>query len=61
MIWRRSSSCDSGSCVVVAIGDDDVHVRDSKEERGPVLRFDLDEWREFVRAVKAGRFDVGGE
>lgn len=59
MIWRRSSFCDTGTCVLVAIDGDDMLVRDSKEVDGPVLRFDRDEWAAFLLAAKDGEFDVG--
>jgi hypothetical protein len=52
------SACTYGECVEVALAED-VAVRDSKSApHGPVLRFTHAEWREFVTAVKAGKFDV---
>ncbi len=73
MIWRRSSycdtgtclevafrvasACDTGGCVAVAIAEDDVLVRDSKEVDGPVLRFTPGEWAAFLVGAKAGEFD----
>lgn len=59
--WRRSSRCDSGTCVEVALDPDGlVLVRDSKDP-GPVLVFDPAEWDDFVAGVKAGEFDTNRE
>jgi hypothetical protein len=53
------SACSLGECVEVAITEV-VAVRDSKDAPdGPVLWFSHTEWREFVAAVKAGKFDLG--
>lgn len=75
--WRKSSHCDSGTCVevkfvkatqsdvdhCVEVGfcdceEQSIHVRDSKNPTGPVLRFTLDEWRAFVGGAQDGEFDV---
>jgi uncharacterized protein DUF397 len=50
--WRKSSfSQDPASdCVEVALGADAL-VRDSKNTTGPVLRFEVRAWDEFI-----GRF-----
>ena len=57
LIWIKSSySGSQGSeCVEVATRPDGGRaVRDSKDPDGPVLRFTADEWRMFIRRVKAG-------
>jgi hypothetical protein len=43
------------TCLVIAaaLPEGDFGVRDSKDTNGPVLRFTVDEWRAFVRDVKA--------
>lgn len=48
--WRRSSYCDAGTCVEVAVTDEHVHVRHS-EDPTVKLTFSLDEWRAFIRGV----------
>ncbi len=51
--WTRSSHCMANSCVEVATDTDRIHVRDSKQDDGPVLTFDPAAWRAFIDAVKA--------
>ncbi|MEM8925741.1 MAG: DUF397 domain-containing protein [Actinomycetota bacterium] len=56
--WTRSRFCASnGQCVEVARTDNEILVRDSKEQAGPVLHFSPAEMRAFVSGVKAGDFD----
>jgi hypothetical protein len=55
--WLRSSFCEHGQCVAVALGEGLVHIRDGKDPTGPVLTFDLDEWRAFCAGIRAGEFD----
>ncbi|GIH74694.1 hypothetical protein Plo01_11230 [Planobispora longispora] len=54
--WHKSSHCNGGGCVEVAIGDDLVLVRDSKISGSPVLRYSHDEWRAFIMDVKTNRY-----
>ena len=57
--WRHSSYSQGAdaTCVEVAVDDRGVRVRDSGDPHGPVLRFDLDEWRAFLLGVRAGEFE----
>jgi len=55
--WRRSTKCESGSCVEVAELDlENVGLRNSNI---PELSISLgvESWREFVAGVRAGEFD----
>ncbi|WP_425570863.1 DUF397 domain-containing protein [Rugosimonospora acidiphila] len=52
--WRRSRRCESGSCVEVAMTEDGVLMRDSKDAAGPVLQFDREEWAAFLGAIRQG-------
>lgn len=55
------STCDPHGwlvCVAVAIGNEKVAVRDTKDLEKRTLVFSRDEWRAFVQAVKAGQYDV---
>jgi len=45
-------------CVEVTLGVDQVGVRDAKASAGPVLLFGVEEWRAFVRGIRAGDFNV---
>jgi hypothetical protein len=42
---------------IAALPNGGAAIRDGKDPRGPVLRFDGAEWAAFVAAVKAGSFD----
>ena len=53
--WFKSSHSSSSSCVEVAVRDDEVWIRDSKNP-GTVLSVDRDV--HFVRAVRNGDFDL---
>ncbi len=52
--WRTASFCASGECVEVAQGDGVVILRDSTQPSGRMLYYATEEWRPFVRHVKAG-------
>jgi hypothetical protein len=56
--WHKSSHSESGTCVEVAQCGDHVHVRDSKDQRGPQLRFTASEWAAFVEGVKHREFET---
>jgi len=57
VVWRKSSfSNGQANCVEVAMLDDAVAVRDSKDPAGPVLVFTPTEWRAFTRGVVDGQF-----
>lgn len=55
--WRVSTFCDSGSCVEIALGQNLVGMRDSKNSAGSPLVFEAKEWLEFVSGVRNGEFD----
>jgi hypothetical protein len=54
--WFKSSrSSGNGACVEVAfVATGAVAMRDSKDPKGPVLRFPAAVWREFVESVRTG-------
>jgi Domain of unknown function (DUF397) len=57
--WHKSSrSSGNGNCVEVAILDEAVAVRDSKDRTGPVLVFTSAEWDAFVAGARDGEFDL---
>jgi len=56
LTWVKSSysSGQNDNCVeVAALPEGGFAVRDSKDIKGPVLDFTANEWRTFVRDVKA--------
>jgi Domain of unknown function (DUF397) len=58
LVWRKSTLSMSNGCVEVAMHDDGVALRDSKDRSGPVLVFTRHEWEAFVGGVRAGEFDL---
>ncbi|MDT4986834.1 MAG: hypothetical protein QOI74_928 [Micromonosporaceae bacterium] len=59
--WCKSTrSAANGECVEVAVSLGSIVVRDSKDPRGPVLRFGTESWRDFIALVRAGRLDRPG-
>lgn len=54
--WFKSSysGTSGGDCVEVATTAATVHVRDSKDTSGPVLRFSPAEWAAFVATATSG-------
>jgi hypothetical protein len=57
--WRKSSrSYSSGGCVeVTSLRGKHIGLRDSRDPRGPVLRFAAAEWAAFLANVRDGAFD----
>jgi hypothetical protein len=57
-VWHKSTLSGANGCVEVALVDDRVAVRDSKNPAGPVLVFSQREWLAFMGGVRAGEFDL---
>ncbi|MFF3482598.1 DUF397 domain-containing protein [Streptomyces sp. NPDC002701] len=57
LVWRKStySSGSQGDCVEVAACPATVHVRDSKNTRGPELALSPTAWGDFVALVSGPR------
>jgi hypothetical protein len=45
------------TCVMVAIKNEGVAIRDSKDENKETLFFSHQEWTAFIKGVKTGEFD----
>jgi uncharacterized protein DUF397 len=57
--WRKSTLSTTNGCVEVALFDDKIAVRDSKNQgSGPVLEFTRVEWEAFLGGVRGGEFDL---
>ena len=55
LTWKKSTrSNGGGDCVEVATPSQGVLVRDSKDQRGPVLSFTADQWAGFLTGVNTG-------
>jgi hypothetical protein len=54
--WVKSTYCADTSCVEVSAMDDDVLLRDGKNEDAPFLRFSRSEWNDFLEGIAAGDF-----
>lgn len=55
--WRRSSRCETGTCVEVRHTGDHVLVRDGKDPHGPVLAFRRGSFVDFISDAKSGAYD----
>jgi hypothetical protein len=56
--WRRPQGCDSSACPEVYVSPlGDVLIRNTTR-KDELVTFPAGDWRSFVRAVKAGEFDV---
>ena len=55
--WRRSRTCESGACVMVARHGDSVVLGNTSEPDGPVYMYTMAEWKEFLAGAKLGDFD----
>jgi hypothetical protein len=52
--WRKASYSSNGGAECVEIGGTPraVHVRDTQDRTGPMLRFSSDTWRRFTNQMK---------
>lgn len=59
--WLRSTKCEAGDCVEIAVIGQEICIRDSKDPGGPILRFSSVEWEAFRQGVVAGEFTFQGD
>ena len=60
-VFRKSRRSGLANCVEVALTEDDVRMRDSKQvPGGAVLAFPTSVWHAFAEEVKEGRFNRPG-
>jgi hypothetical protein len=55
--WHVSRACDTGACVKVARKGAVVVIGTTNNPDGPFNEFTVEEWRQFLAAVKLGDFD----
>ena len=56
MNWRKAKrSKNYGDCAEISGDGESVSVRDSKDRRGPVIRYPAASWQAFTAAAKAGK------
>ena len=58
--FRKSSWSKNNpkTCVTVAIDQDGIAVRDSKDPSKATQHYTHDEWKAFLSGAKAGEFDI---
>ena len=55
--YKKSSFCILGGCIEIAIKKHGISIRNSNDHK-KVIRFSKKEWRDFLKGVKGGEFDV---
>jgi hypothetical protein len=58
MAWRRSSLCNTNSCVEIAFLDSYIAMRDTKQPAKPPLLFTKVEWKSFILGAKGNEFNM---
>lgn len=57
--WKTSTRTGAnGNCVEVALTDDAIYVRDTKDRSVPPFKYTRAEWAAFIGGVKDGEFDL---
>jgi hypothetical protein len=57
LTWRKSTRCDSGSCVEVAVDGDHVLIRNSTDPAGARLIVTRAQWAEFLDWLRTDGLD----
>jgi hypothetical protein len=57
-VWRKSTFSGANGYVEVAVQEDGVALRDSRDREGAVLEVSRGDWLAFLRGVRAGEFDL---
>ena len=50
--WRKSSRCDGGACIEIAVQGDAILLRSSDGPGGPILAFTPAAWRDLIAGLK---------
>jgi hypothetical protein len=52
--WRKASrSANDGACVEVALVNDQIAVRDSRNPGGGLLQYSAPSWHDFISVIKS--------
>ena len=57
LVWRKSSRSQRYDCVEVAVTSEFAAVRDSKDRGGGHFAVSRPQWRSFLSALRAERYD----
>jgi hypothetical protein len=57
LTWRKSSFSSSGGCVEVARRGNLIAIRDSKNPWQGYKTYEVEQFRLFIRGIRAGEFD----
>jgi hypothetical protein len=52
VIWRKSSFSVNGDCVEIAIQNESVLIRDTKDRNGGIISVSCSAWRELIQAIQ---------
>lgn len=55
--WRTAAKSGGGNCIQVMRRNDVIMIADSKDPRGPILSYTLQEFDAFLDGAKRGEFD----
>jgi hypothetical protein len=53
LVWRKSTFSNPHECVEVAVTEQFIFVRDSKNRSDPPLKISVNTWRIFLNGIKA--------
>jgi hypothetical protein len=57
LAWRKASFCQNRECVEVAEQNGRILMRNSARPDGLAIHYTTEEFRSFLKGVKAGEFD----
>ena len=55
VVWRKSSFSAAGSCIEVAIQNDSILIRDTKNRSGGTISASSSAWQEFIQAIQGNK------
>ena len=57
-VWRKSTLSSTSNCIEVAMAQDPIAIRDSKDRTGPTLSFSPSDWQAFIGEIQEGEFNL---